>query len=342
MLGEVLESSLWGGLAPGPEPLFLLLAALAIDAALGLLPGRGRSLARIDRLVLGVVGWFEPRLNRIQRSGMTRAVRGLILTLILVAAALLAAGAIAWAGHALPFGWLLVLALLLLVLAQSQPLAAAGVLLPYLPDAVGKFPAHREWPLLAAYPAPPILTRDVYAAARGAVEHLAGRFAEGVVGPVFWFVLLGLPGLLIYRILATAGRAFGHTDPRYAYFGFVPARVNEAFGFLPLRLAAALLVVAALFAPRARPQRALRCVLAQAPGHPARGLAWPVASMAGAFGFALAGPRGETTGYAWLGPADGRARLGAPDVRQARYLVVVGCLLNGLVVALIALARATL
>ena len=64
--------------------------------------------------------------------------------------------------------------------------------------------------------------------------------------------------------------------------------------------------------------------------------------MAGVFGFALAGPRGETTGYAWLGPADGRARLGAPDVRQARYLVVVGCLLNGLVVALIALARATL
>jgi len=342
MLGEILESGLWGGLAPGPEPLFLLLAALAIDAALGLLPRRGRSLAKIDRLVLDVVGWFEPRLNRTRRSGMTRAVRGLILTLALVATALFVAGVIAWAGYALPFGWLLVLALLLLVLAQSQPISAAGALLPYLPDAVGKFPADREWPLLAAHPAPPAMTRDVYAAARGAVEHLAGRFAEGVVGPVFWFVLLGLPGILIYRILATAGRAFALTDPRYAYFGFVPARVNEAIGFLPLRLAAALLVAAALFAPRASPQRALRGLLTQVPGHTARGLAWPVAAMASAFGFALAGPRGEATGYTWLGPADGRARLGAPDVRQARYLVGVACLLNGLLVALIALARATL
>lgn len=334
-----MDSRIWGGLAPGPEPLFLLLAALLIDAALGLLPKRGRSMARIDRLVLAVVGWFEPRLNRTQRSGMTRAIRGLMLTLVLVLFALLAAGGLGWTGYALPFGWLAVLALQLLVLAQSQPIAAAGALLPYLPDAVGSLPDGREWPLLAAHPAPPALTRDAYAAARGAVEHLAGRFAEGVVGPVFWFVLLGLPGLLIYRILATAGRAFAHTDPRFAYFGFVPARVNEAIGFLPLRLAAMLLVVAAAFAPRARPQRALRTVLLQAPGHPARGLAWPLAAVAGAFGFSLAGPRGEGGGSVWLGPADGRVRLGAPDVRRVRYLVIVACLLNGLLLAGIALVR---
>ena len=337
-----MESGVWGGLAPGPEPLFLLLAALFIDAALGLMPKRGRSMARLDRLVLAVVGWFEPRLNRTQRSGMTRAIRGLILTLFLVVASLLVAVGIAWVGNVLPYGWVLVLCLLLLVLAQSQPLAAAGALLRYLPDSVGRFPADREWPLLSAHPAPPALTRDAHAAARGAVEHIAGRFAEGVVGPVFWFVLLGLPGLLIYRIVATAGRAFAHTDARYAYFGFVPARVNEAIGFLPLRLAAALLVVAAVFAPRARPLRALQILMTQAPGHPVRGLAWPIAAMAGAFGFSLAGPRGEGGGAAWLGPAEGRARLGAPDVQQARYLAVVACLLNGLLLTLAALARLTL
>ena len=144
------------------------------------------------------------------------------------------------------------------------------------------------------------------------------------------------------RIVATAGRAFAHTDARYAYFGFVPARVNEAIGFLPLRLAAALLVVAAVFAPRARPHRALQIVLTQAPGHPVRGLAWPIAAMAGAFGFSLGGPRGEGGGAAWLGPIDGRARLGAPDVNNARYLTVVACLLNGLLLAMVALGRTAL
>ena len=102
--------------------------------------------------------------------------------------------------------------------------------------------------------------------------------------------------------------------------------------WLPVRLAALLIAIAAVFVQGARPGAAVAAMTGGTRGHAARGAAWPVAALAGALGHSLAGPRplDQAGGglVPWIGPADGRAKVTALDVRRALFLYVVACLLN--------------
>ena len=97
--------------------------------------------------------------------------------------------------------------------------------------------------------------------------------------------------------------------------------MDDAANWVPARLAAALLAGAALFVPGASARAALRTARRDADRHRSVNAGWPEAAMAGALGFALAGPRryaGRTVEDAWMG--DGRRDLGAEDVRAALRL----------------------
>jgi adenosylcobinamide-phosphate synthase len=185
-------------------------------------------------------------------------------------------------------------------------------------------------------------SRDSFAVARGAVEHLAGRFSAGLVGCVFWYVLFGLPGLVVYRFVNVMASRLDETKVRGGNFGLVATRLHEAMAWLPARFAGALLALAAVFVPGAHAGRAFATMLAQAPRHPVRSLAWPVAAMAGALGLSLAGPDPiEDRGGAlvpWIGPERARARVNAIDIRRAVFLYAVAVLLNGVELLLVTMA----
>ena len=171
--------------------------------------------------------------------------------------------------------------------------------------------------------------------ARAAVESLAENFADGVVAPLFWYVLLGFPGLFGYKAINTLDSMIGHRDARYRWFGRVAARVDDAVNWVPARLAAALLAGAALALPGASAGGAVRAAFRDAGGHRSVNAGWPEAAMAGALGFAIAGPRrygGRTVEDAWMG--DGRRDLGAEDLRAAlRHYAVATALLAALLAA---------
>ena len=138
------------------------------------------------------------------------------------------------------------------------------------------------------------------------------------MAPLFWYVLLGFPGLLAYKAVNTLDSMIGHRDPRYLRFGRVAARVDDAASWIPARLAAALLAGAAVALPGASGRGAVRAAFRDARRHRSVNAGWPEAAMAGALGFALAGPRryaGRTVEDAWMG--DGRPDLGSDDVRAA-------------------------
>ena len=162
---------------------------------------------------------------------------------------------------------------------------------------------------------------DRPAVARAAIESTAENFADGVVAPLFWYVLLGLPGLFAYKAINTLDSMIGHRDSRYLQFGRIAARVDDAANWIPARLAAALLAGAALAVPGASARAAVRAVFRDARRHRSVNAGWPEAAMAGALGFALAGPRryaGRTVEDAWMG--EGRQDLAAADVRAALRL----------------------
>ncbi len=180
---------------------------------------------------------------------------------------------------------------------------------------------------------------DQAGVARAAVESTAENFSDGVVAPVFWFVLFGLPGILAYKTVNTLDSMLGHRDARYEYFGKAAARIDDAANWLPARLSAFVFIAAALFTPRASARRAWQCAWRDAGSHRSINAGWPEAAVAGAMGFSLAGPRryqGEIVDDAWMG--GGRGELSAYDVHATLRLYITAGGLLGLALAAAAMA----
>jgi adenosylcobinamide-phosphate synthase len=169
---------------------------------------------------------------------------------------------------------------------------------------------------------------DSHAVARAVIEASAARFASRAVGPAFWYLALGLPGLLVHAVADAVSADIGRAD-RSSAFALAVHRFAEAFNAIPARLATPFLVFAALATPRASAGHALKVVWRDRGNYPGFNDGWPVATAAGALGVAL-GPPGN-----WLG-GDGRARAAAPDVSRARYLIAVAGLMLAAPIAALA------
>lgn len=174
---------------------------------------------------------------------------------------------------------------------------------------------------------------DEAAVCRAAIESLAENFSDGIVAPSFWLGLLGLPGGAGYKAINTADSMIGHRTPRHEAFGWASARVDDLVNLPASRLTACLFIVAAIFVKGASPQGALRAVTRDAKHHRSPNAGWPESALAGALGFALAGPRsygGQMIQARFMGEG-GRRNLTAADIRQALKLArVADALLIGL------------
>ncbi|MBP7242363.1 adenosylcobinamide-phosphate synthase CbiB [Amaricoccus sp.] len=163
---------------------------------------------------------------------------------------------------------------------------------------------------------------DVAGVSRAAVESLAENFSDGVVAPVLWMTIAGLPGAIAYKTINTADSMIGHRTERYRAFGWASARLDDLVNLPASRLTALLLVAAAALVPGASPRGAARAIRRDARRHRSPNAGWPEAAMAGALGFALAGPRsygGLAVDDAIMG-AGGRRDLGSADIRRALRL----------------------
>ena len=149
--------------------------------------------------------------------------------------------------------------------------------------------------------------------ARAAIESAAENLSDGVIAPLFWFLLAGLPGLLVYKIVNTADSMIGYRTPRYAAFGWGAARLDDVLNLIPARLTALLIAL-----PHGQ-WRALPAIWRDARRHRSPNAGWPEAAMARALGIALAGPRaynGQRQEFAWVN-ATGRRPLLAQDIEAA-------------------------
>jgi len=180
---------------------------------------------------------------------------------------------------------------------------------------------------------------DEFGVARAAIESAAENFSDGVVAPVFWYVLFGFPGILLYKTANTMDSMIGHRDERHREFGMVAARLDDLLNLLPARISAVLLVAAMAFVPSGRPLKAWRIMWRDHGHHASPNSGWPEAAMAGGLGLALAGPRRYGVQWIdekWIG--DGRARAEITDIHKALFALAVACLLNaGLVLTLLLL-----
>lgn len=108
-----------------------------------------------------------------------------------------------------------------------------------------------------------------------ALETLAENLSDGVVAPIFWYAILGVPGMMAYKMVNTLDSMIGYRTERYRAFGCVAARLDDAANWIPARLTAMLMILTA-----GRP-RLLRFVLRFGPQHASPNSGWPEAALAG-------------------------------------------------------------
>lgn len=267
----------------------IVLAALVIDRFVGDPPGLW---ARVPHPVV-VFGWAISFLDRMfngkRMTPETRRFNGAVAIGALLAASLFAGyllhellGLLGWPGLVLEA---LVVALFLAGKSLADHVGAVAVGLrergleggrEAVSMIVGRDPA----------------TLDEPAVCRAAIESLAENFSDGVVAPALWYVLLGLPGLLAYKMLNTADSMIGHRNAKYLEFGWAAARLDDIANWPAARLSILLIAAGARAAIGWAAARAALDVGLRDNGlHRSPNSGWPEAAMAGALGVGLAGPR---------------------------------------------------
>jgi adenosylcobinamide-phosphate synthase len=251
----------------------------------------------------------------------TRGRGGLALVLLLSITA--AITVLIWAIlRTVPFGWAIEAVLATSLLAQKslrdavQAVATAlGRSLPEGRTAVSHIVGRDPQAL------------DEAGVARAAIESLAESTSDGVIAPLFFLVIGGLPGIALYKAVNTADSMIGHKTERHLQFGWAAARFDDLLNLIPARLTALLIAASAFFLKDAHPEAAWSTALSDARKHESPNAGWPEAAFAGALGFQLGGPRsydGEVVDLPSFGI--GRADLGPPDIERA--LKLYGATLN--------------
>lgn len=173
---------------------------------------------------------------------------------------------------------------------------------------------------------------------RAAVESLAENTSDGVVAPLFWYLILGVPGILAYKMLNTADSMIGHRSERYLDFGRASARADDWANWIPARLTGLLTALAVLVRQgRIAAKTVFETMMRDARLHRSPNAGWPESAFAAALGLALGGPRiyhGDTTSEPFLNGA-GRVNANPYDIdRAVKFFWQVCWTLTGVVLVL--------
>ena len=175
---------------------------------------------------------------------------------------------------------------------------------------------------------------DESGVARATIESTAENLSDGVVAPVFWCILFGLPGLLAYKAINTADSTIGYKNENYKDFGWATARLDDLMNYIPARITAVLI---ALSAPvvNGSIKSAMTTAIKDAQKHNSPNAGWPEATMAGVLGIALAGPRiyfTHTENGNWINKT-GRKAVTSNDVHKSLLVLIAVCVLQFFVLA---------
>jgi adenosylcobinamide-phosphate synthase len=301
-----------------------LVVAMAVDAVLGwpdvLFARLGHPVSWLGRLIAAL----DECCNREGDSTLKRRAAGVAAAAVVIA---LAAG-VGWAVQsALGIGW----GRVVLVGIVAWPFVALRSLYDHVsavaqPLKAGDIGAARAAVAKIVGRDPALL--DEAGIARAAIESLAENASDGIVAPVFWGVLLGLPGIVGYKAVNTLDSMIGHRSARHRSFGWAAARIDDIANFVPARITGLLF---ALVAPG--PPTAISCMMRDARQHRSINAGWPEAAMAGGLGVRLSGPRvyhGRVAEEPWLN--QGARDPGAADIvlglrLYVRAMIVLATLL---------------
>jgi adenosylcobinamide-phosphate synthase len=314
--------------------LFIVVAALAFDALIGDPDWLWRRLAHPVALFGAVIKFLDRVLNREEWSQQQRRAAGIFGTILLVAVTGLTGILTQIALQRIPagnFGLALIASIFIAQRSLYEHVARVRAAF-----AEGGLDGARHAVSMIVGRDPTVL--DEAGVCRAAIESCAENYSDGVVAPVFWLAVLGLPGLIAYKAVNTADSMIGHRNERYEAFGWAAARLDDILNLIPARLSAMLLAIAAPVAGGSI-KSTLKVVRRDAARHRSPNAGWPESAMAGALGLALSGPRryGERTVDDPFLNAETRKEAKPRDIDRALDLFTASCVIEAVVYAALAL-----
>lgn len=248
----------------------VLAIAMLLDAVLGEPEWLWSRIMHPAVLMGHAVSFFEQRLN----TGNRRFAKGMLAVAILVIGAALLGSILSLFGPVVE-----ILAAAILLAQKSLVLhvrAVADGLRRSLTD------GRRAVAMIVSRD---VAAMDAPAISRSAIESAAENLSDGVIAPAFWFLLGGLPGLLIYKVVNTADSMIGYRTVQFEQFGKAAARLDDVLNWIPARLTALLIALSGGVVSQ------WRDIVSDARLHRSPNAGWPEAAMARAIHVALAGPR---------------------------------------------------
>ncbi|NJS39025.1 MAG: cobalamin biosynthesis protein [Rhodobacteraceae bacterium] len=277
----------------------ILIVALLLDAAFGEPRLLWDRLPHPAVLMGRLVAWCDRRFNR----GQSLRLRGVGVTLALVVTGLTTG----WLIQKIPDHGVVEAVLLAILLAQKSLVEHVRAVATALRRSVAE--GRASVAMIVGRDTTDMTGPDI---ARAAIESAAENLSDGVVAPVFWYLLLGLPGIVAYKLVNTADSMIGHMTPRYQQFGWAAARLDDVLNLIPARLTALMIALTHGWVDPAP-------IFRDAPKHRSPNAGWPESAMAPVLNVALSGPRsyhGVRKDYPWVWP-EGRRDPGPDEIDAA-------------------------
>lgn len=315
-----------------PDRIYTAMGAIILCAVVGMVTGpmHGNANPFLWKIANALFGRVGTKLDRPHRKPADLMFRGFIL---LIPALLLFFFLSRWAqlyGQSHPYKG--ITDVVLLSLAMTVGTVWFAQLRLFFARRDGKV-NNAAFSAISATSRVNLAQSDMFGVTRTGMALTARTFDKGVVAPIFWYLLMGLPGAYIYACLAAFAWRFGK-EGSTSGFGSVPLALERLLGFIPGVFAGVLLALSGLFTPTGGMTRALRAL---GPEKGGKGRApydqggWPVTALAYALDVSLGGPATDIEGAslrrAWVGPENATAQLENGHLRRALYISLIAHML---------------
>lgn len=309
--------------------IIVLLGAVILDILIGDPWERFHPIVLIGRFI----SWLESKLRSNVRSKNSQKFAGAILVLIVVAGSYLLTTGLIQLAFSLDYrlGYLFSLIIFTHCLALKG-LIGAGQKVKVKLDAGNLNGARAAVNKIVGRDCSQVSQADVI---RATVESLAENTSDGILAPIFFFLIGGTPLAVAYKAVNTIDSMIGYQNEKYYYFGWAGAKFDDLWNFIPSRLTALVFIIGA-FILRLNYQAAFKITLRDASKHPSPNAGYPEAAAAGALGLRFGGTNyyhGQESFRAYLG--DEINEFSSSDINKISRLIyssVIIFIIAGLII----------
>jgi adenosylcobinamide-phosphate synthase len=312
-----------------PERIPLAIAALAVCAIIGMVSGpvSGNANPFLWLMVDKLFGGLGDRLDKVQRPRGDLVFRGFLLSALVMFCAIFLGKIlthIVWQQH---FNGLTeILLVTLFISAGSIWFALLRLYFAMEKQEIGK----GAYFAISRSARTNLTANDDFGITRTAMNFSARSFDKALVSPIFWYLIGGLPLLILYSALAGLAWRFGKSGFSKG-FGSVPLVLERLLGFVPSAFAALLITLASFFTPTAGLGKAISAWAGIKNRSPYEQGGLPLSALAWGLNVSLGGASQDINGSAvkaaWTGPEGATAQLDHHHLRRALYINVIAHIL---------------